>query len=191
MKVLVFDTETSGLNPGYNVILQLSYQIVDTATWDAVKEVNHYFAWPSESSRVSSKAIEVNGLTKEFLGSQTLSNKQEALTEFVKDKDSVELLVAHNLEFDKSFIIAECKEFGVKYATSGWANVYDTMKKTTNICCIEKNYGYGGYKYPKLSELADFLGISLDGLKLHDSSADVELTKLCLKALIDKGYYHP
>lgn len=103
MKVLIFDTETTGLDAGYNVILQLSYQIVETENWSIIKEVCHYFPWPENEWRVSQEAIAVNGLTKEFLSTQQLSDRHEALTEFVHDKDSVDLIVAHNLEFDKKF----------------------------------------------------------------------------------------
>lgn len=188
MKILVFDTETTGLNPQWNVILQLSYQIVDSDTWSSIKTVNHYFSWPEDKSRVSQDAIKVNGLTEEVLSGKQLSNRKAAFEEFVADKDSCDLLVAHNLEFDKKFIIASCREEGVKYASSGWSQSYDTMKRTTNFCQIPKVYG-GGYKWPKLIELAMCLGIDYSHISLHDSSGDVELTKLCFKQLVAIGQY--
>ena len=43
MRILVFDTETSGLDPQWNVILQLSYQIVDSNSWAAIKTVWYEF----------------------------------------------------------------------------------------------------------------------------------------------------
>ena len=110
MRILIFDTETSGLDPQWNVILQLSYQIVDSDSWSIHKTVNHYFSWPENKARVSQGAIDVNGLTEEVLASKKLSNRKSALEEFVADKDSCDLLVAHNLEFDKKFIIASCRE---------------------------------------------------------------------------------
>lgn len=188
MKILVFDTETSGLNPQWNVILQLSYQIVETDTWASIKTVNHYFAWPEEKSRVSPDAIRVNGLTKEVLEGKQLSNRKAALEEFVADKDACELLVAHNLEFDKNFIIASCREEGVKYASGGWSKSYDTMKRMTSYCQIPKDWG-SGYKWPKLTELADCLYINYSNISLHDSSGDVELTKLCFRQIVAKGLY--
>lgn len=186
MRILVFDTETSGLNPQWNVILQLSYQVVDSDSWTTQKTVNHYFAWPEDKSRVTWEAINVNGLTEEVLGSKQLSNRKTALEEFVKDKDSCDLLVAHNLEFDKKFIIAACREEGVKFASSGWSKSYDTMKRTTSFCQIPKDWG-SGYKWPKLTELANCLGVDYSHIALHDSSGDVELTKLCFEGIVAEG----
>ena len=189
MRILIFDTETSGLNPQWNVILQLSYQIVDSDSWTTQKTVNHYFAWPEDKLRVTQEAITVNGLTEEVLASKQLSNRKTALEEFVADKDSCELLVAHNLEFDKKFIIASCREEGVKYANSGWGQSYDTMKRTTSYCQISKAWG-NGYKWPKLTELADCLGVDYSQIALHDSSGDVELTKQCFKKIVNQGLYN-
>ena len=188
MRILVFDTETSGLNPQWNVILQLSYQIVDPDSWATIKTVNHYFAWPENKARVTIEAINVNGLTEEVLSGKQLSNRKVALEEFVADKDSCDLLVAHNLEFDKKFIIASCREEGVKFASSGWSQSYDTMKRTTSYCQIHKDWG-NGYKWPKLTELADCLGVDYSSISLHDSSGDVELTKRCFEQIIVEGLY--
>jgi DNA segregation ATPase FtsK/SpoIIIE-like protein len=189
MRILVFDTETSGLNPQWNVILQLSYQIVDSNTWATQKTANHYFSWPENKARVTREAIIVNGLTEEVLASKQLSDRKTALEDFVKDKDSCDLLVAHNLEFDKKFIIASCREEGVKFANSDWAKSYDTMKRMTSYCQIPKDWG-NGYKWPKLTELADCLGIDYSQISLHDSSGDVELTKLCFEGIVAEGLYN-
>ena len=188
MRILVFDTETSGLNPQWNVILQLSYQIVDSDSWTAQNSVNHYFSWPKDKTRVTQEAINVNGLTEEFLSRKQLSNRKTAFEEFVADKDSCDLLVAHNLEFDKKFIIATCREEGVKYANSGWEQSYDTMKRMTSYCQIPKDWGKG-YKWPKLTELADCLGVDYSQIALHDGSGDVELTKHCFKKIVNQGLY--
>lgn len=188
MRILIFDTETSGLDPQWNVILQLSYQIVDSDSWVTIKTANHYFAWPENKARVTQEAITVNGLTEEVLSGKQLSNRKTALEEFVSDKDSCDLLVAHNLEFDKKFIIASCREEGVKFASSGWSQSYDTMKRTTNYCQLPKDWG-NGYKWPKITELADCLGINYSNISLHDSSGDVELTKRCFEQIIAEGLY--
>lgn len=189
MRILIFDTETSGLDPQWNVILQLSYQIVETDSWTTQKTVNHYFPWPENKARVSRGAIDVNGLTEEVLNNKQLSDRKTALEEFVTDKDACDLLVAHNLDFDKKFILASCREEGVKYANSGWSKSYDTMKRTTSFCQIPKDWG-NGYKWPKLTELADCLYIDYSNISLHDSSGDVELTKLCFEGIVANGLYN-
>lgn len=188
MRILIFDTETSGLNPFWNVILQLSYQIVESDTWTCQKKVNHYFSWPENKARVTQEAINVNGLTEELLATKKISNRKMALEEFVADKDSCDLLVAHNLEFDQKFIIVACHIEGVEITNNRWREAYDTMKRMTNYCQIPKNWGEG-YKWPKLTELADCLNIDYSKISLHDSSGDVELTKLCFKQIISEGLY--
>lgn len=76
----------------------------------------------------------------------------------------------------------------MKYAASGWEFSYDTMKRTTSYCAIPKPFG-SGYKWPKLSELAYCLDVDYSDLTLHDSTADVELTKRCFQKLVKRGVY--
>lgn len=52
MKILIFDTETGGLNPYRNDILQLSFQVIDGGTFNTLLESNYYFPWSEDRSRV-------------------------------------------------------------------------------------------------------------------------------------------
>lgn len=63
------------------------------------------------------------------------------------------------------------------------------MKRTTSYCQIPKAWG-NGYKWPKLTELADCLGVDYSQIALHDSSGDVELTKQCFKKIVNQGLYN-
>ncbi len=186
MKILIFDTETSGTDQFLNVILQLSYQVVDSDSWETIKIGNFYFPWPEDESKVNLGAIQVNGLTKEVLESKGLSERKAALEEFVEDMNSCDLLVAHNLNFDKKFIVASCKNEGVECTESGWEHTYDTMRETTGFCKIPSDFD--DYKWPRLTELAERLGIDYSQIPLHDSSGDVELTKQCFKKLAAIGF---
>ena len=60
------------------------------------------------------------------------------------------------------------------------------MKRTTSFCQIPKDWG-SGYKWPKLTELANCLGVDYSHIALHDSSGDVELTKLCFEGIVAEG----
>lgn len=61
MKILIFDTETGGLNAYRNDILQLSFQVIDGDTFHTLLESNYYFPWPEDKRRVEWGAIQVNG----------------------------------------------------------------------------------------------------------------------------------
>jgi len=187
MKILVFDTETGGLNPFENDILQLSYQIVDLEKKDVVKSVDRFFPWPDDKSRVCWGAIKVNGLTEEYLATKELSDRFSAMVEFYIDMEDCEVLVAHNGDFDKKFITATAQREGMSHA-GRWKPIIDTMKTTTNLCKIPSSRGCG-YKWPKLIELANHLNVKTDDINLHDSSADVELTKRCFIHLLEKEFY--
>ena len=187
MKIMIFDTETGGLNAWQNDILQLSYQVVDGDTFSIIREVNRYFPWPEERWRVQWSAIEVNGLTEEFLATKELSRRFDAINEFIDELAECGLCVAHNGEFDKKFINATAKREGC--CPIDWPPMIDTMKTTTNLCKLPSAGFRCGYKWPKLIELAEFLSVRTDDINLHDSSADVELTKRCFVHLLERGFY--
>ena len=187
MRILIFDTETGGTNPYYNDILQLSYQIIDGETFHVVREENYYFPWPEDKRRVQWGAIQVNGLTEEFLATQDLYDRYEVLNDFIDELIECNLCVAHNGDFDKGFINATARREGI-YSFQ-WPPMIDTMKTTANLCRLPARGGKSGYKWPKLIELAECLRIKTDDINLHDSSADVELTKRCFLYLLEKKYY--
>lgn len=189
MKILIFDTETGGISPEQNDILQLSYQVIDDATQRVFKKVNHYFPWPEDRWRVQPGAIAVNGLTERFLASQKLSNRYEALEEFFDDMYGCTYLVAHNGDFDKKFIIAEARRQRYIIGPDEWKPMIDTMKTTVELCRLPCRNGKQGYKWPRLYELAECLKIPTDDINLHDSSADVELTKRCFLYLLERKFY--
>jgi len=187
MRIMIFDTETGGLNAYGNDILQLSFQIVDGSSCSVLREANYYFPWPEDKSRVQWGAIQVNGLTEEFLATMNLSERYDALNDFIDELIECDLCVAHNGDFDKNFINATAIREGI-YPFE-WPVMIDTMKTTTNLCQLPPHPGRTGYKWPKLIELADFLRIRTDDINLHDSSGDVELTKRCFFHLIQTGFY--
>jgi len=99
------------------------------------------------------------------------------------DKDTV--IVGHNIDFDVGGLM---NSFSNK--TIDNAPRFCTMKSTTEFCKIKKTgYAskYGGYKWPKLAELATVLDINIDSEKFHDSKYDVEITKQCFVELLKKN----
>lgn len=182
-KIVVFDTETSGLDVGTNVILSLSWQILDNKL-NKVSEKTYYFDWPEDEKRVSDETVYVNGLTKERLAELGTSDKVQALQEFAEVITDADLLVAHNGGFDARFIKADAAEMGVEVSFQG-KELWDTMHRTTYYCKIPR--GRHDYKWPRLSELADKLKIRQSDIDYHQSASDVEVTARCFRAIIQRG----
>lgn len=185
-KTVVFDTETSGIDCMRNNILSISWQVLDNKL-RKVSEKTYYFNWPADVSRVSSRAIEVNGLTKERLAELGTSDKAEALQEFADAIADADLLVAHNGSFDKSFVLVEAKREGININMS--IPLWDTMQRMTDFCALPGYYG--DYKWPKLIELANSIRVKTDDIDWHQSAADVEVTARCFRKIAEKGIVKP
>lgn len=143
-KVILLDTETTGINPGE--IAQLSYIIAK----EDLSAKNYFF----NVKEMPNEAAEVHGFTKEIL--QRLSNGQvfEDVYKEVLNDFSDALLICHNVGFDYSkFLKTEFVRCGIDFK----AVTFCTMEHYTNICKIPGRYSR--YKWPKLAELLNYLEI--------------------------------
>lgn len=188
MKILVFDTETSGLpiekNPSiyqtnkWPYILQLSYVVYDLSLNKIVKQNDKYIKI-NDNVDISIESQNVHKITREICNKGNLINK--VLYEFKKDMDECDLLVGHNVSFDKRMIIVE----GIRNKINmNLKPTYCTMKNSVDICKIERigenNEMY--YKFPTLNELHNKLfNKELNNLKLHNALVDVIV---CLKCYV-------
>lgn len=187
-KMIIFDTETSDIKPGN--ICQLSYLIVDDKD---ITSKDFYF----KVKDVAPGAQNVHGFSVEDL--KRLSNNKtfnDQYKEIYKDFSQANVLVAHNIEFDMKFLKAEFTRINKAFDPD---NLFCTMKHFTNICKIKRSFGTG-YKWPKLSELSEFLKIdpkertSLStklfggSTNAHDARGDIVETYLCLKEGLKKEY---
>lgn len=179
MKAIIFDTETSGLRNDTHVILSLSWQVVDAASWETEKAETCFFPFPEDPRKVALQAIAVNGLTPEFLEGRTVS-REEGFSKFLEDLACADICVAHNAAFDIGFINAGVREEGMNLIE--WPLIFDSMSTTVDICGLLNRYG--GPKNPRLSELAQHLKVVSTDIHLHHSSGDVELTRRCVKQLV-------
>lgn len=183
--ILYFDTETTGLRPGN--ICQISY-IMQTKS--EVRCKNFFFS----VDYVEIGALNVHGFSVEKL--RDLSNGNvfsDRIEEIKRDFESADLVVAHNLSFDMMFLR---EEFLRQNQTLYIKNEMCSMKQTTPVCKI---LGKRGYKYPKLSELTDYLGVtnseiisnceklfnSLTGF--HDARFDCTALYLAMQKLLVNG----
>ena len=187
MKVLVFDTETSGLpkerNPSiYDTdkwphVMQVSYIIYNTETgeledtYDAYIKLNPWVI-------VDPVSEGIHGITREIMDKQGVSI-QDALIRLRDALGRVELCVGHNVSFDKRFIIVEGIRNNIRM---NFPADYCTMKNSKEVCKIDYTFSNGtkGFKFPKLMELYEHLFPGIPAPQnLHNSLADTLVTLKC------------
>lgn len=179
MKLLFFDLETTGTNPGRNGIHQISGEIViDGIT----KEQFDFHVQPNPKATIEEEALKVAGVTRE----QVLAYPpmQEVYSQFVAmlgkyvdkydKKDKFFLVGYNNAAFDNQFLRGFFMQNGDKYFGSWfWANTFDVMVLAT---------AYLATRRPdmvdfKLSTVAKTLGVDVDNEALHNAMYDIHLTK--------------
>jgi DNA polymerase III epsilon subunit-like protein len=191
MRVLVFDTETTGLPEGRNPsithsdkwphIVQLSYLMYDTEKVQILTCHDHVVAIP-EDVAISEESQNIHGITKSMCRRKGVPIEY-ALDDFNDCLQQCDRVVGHNLSFDKRMIMVESIRLKRRqyFTRDGRGKMeYCTMKNSTNICAIETVSATGDiyYKYPTLEELHHILFNSRPK-GMHDSMADVLICLRC------------
>lgn len=195
MKILFFDTETTGLpldfdEPCTNVknwprLVQLSWILEDTETNEVTE---HDFIIKPDGFIIPCAATKIHHITNGWAERKGKPLKL-VLLQFVLDLLEADLLVAHNIEFDLNIVTAEL--YRLKKDNRGVVGdfikqiikelsakpIYCTMKHGANYTKIEVPY-QDDYKWPKLAELyRHFFGNDFKGA--HNSLYDIRATRDC------------
>ena len=189
MKILVFDTETTGLLPRNLVvekedlnklpyIVQLSFIIYDDinnkllTTYDSIVKMPY-------GVNISEESSNIHGITDSISKKQGLYIK-DVLNVLKSAIENVNCIVAHNFEFDINMICIECmrNDMEIELLKKN-PLIICTMRHSKNLCNIEAigKKGDKYIKYPKLSELHNKL-FNTEPNNLHNSFIDVIV---CLK----------
>lgn len=179
---IIFDTETTGKPINYKApatdlnnwprIVQLAWIVID----DAENEVCGYnFNIKPDGWTVHPEAQAVHGLSLEHLH-ETGHPAPEIISKFFDDYDRSKTLVAHNLAFDYNVLAAEAIRYGLR-AKSKIASKVCTMEVSTPVLKLRGGFR-GGYKWPKLSELHQYL-FKEDFEGAHDALIDVRACARC------------
>jgi len=215
MKVLVFDTETTGLPQSYNAeltdfakwphIVQLSFLLYDTEAKVVLEYIDSIIRVGPEVI-ISPESIAIHQITPARSQSEGVPIV-EALAVFEKTLIEADLIVGHNISFDKKMLMVELLRHqlpnffyfakgSTSVSTSGSSTTssrreqyaeYCTMKQTTELCAlsaVNKTTGKTYCKYPTLSELHEHLFKSKPN-GVHNAMIDV---LVCLRCYIYHVY---
>ena len=207
MRLLVFDTETTGLPQSKFIgpstlhqwphIVQFSYIIYDTSLNDIIQSKDYVIKLP-ESILIPEESSKIHGITND-ISQRNGVQINDVLSEFFYFLRGVDMLIGHNVEFDinmmkiellriidKNSLTQEQIKF-YKYELHfliNFKNISCTLKdsiKFCNIQLIDKN-GKSFLKYPKLIELHEKLFNKIPS-NLHNSFNDILITLRCFMKL--------
>ena len=202
MYILIFDTETSGLPKfksqsimeTYNwpFILQIAWILFDTEK-NLILEKSNRIIKISEHITIDKESIDIHKITKEIC-----NEKGENIVNILKDFNLVlnkcDIIVGHNIKFDKNIIMVEGirNNIFIKFNDKGVnKSEYCTMINSKNLCKLPfKNDKIKiDYKYPKLEELVEFL-FNEKSTGFHDAFIDILFTLRCyIKIIYDKDLF--
>ena len=175
--ILFFDTETSGLPKRRNApstevdnwprVVQLAWILTD---FDGNQISEKCFIVKPEGYEISQGATNIHGISTQY----AIDNGHsvfDVLKDFANDVKKAEMIVAHNLDFDRKVICAELHR-------GGYGGLIDkihgvcTMKESIKFCALPGN------KWPKLEEL--YLKLFREAFNgAHDALLDIRATSKC------------
>ncbi len=158
---VVLDTETTGLDPaqGHRVIEVGCVELLDRRL-----SGRHFHCYLNPEREVETGAIEVHGISNEFLADKPLFAQIAAdLLDFIGDAD----LVIHNAAFDLGFLDNELALLGEGYGRlQERCRVIDTLALARALHPGQKN---------RLDDLCRRYGVDNSQRELHGALLDAEI----------------
>ncbi len=183
MAILFFDTETSdmidrrrGPGPGQPHVVQLAALLVEEGTETPLCTLIRPEGWT-----VSPGAERVHGIsTRQALAGGVPI--RQAIEQFHELASRAEVLVAHNIEFDRLMVLSEYARLNLAHPFRG-KREFCTMKAATDIMRLPGPYGY---KWPTLQEAYRFF-TGKDLKSAHNALADVRACRAVYEALTKRS----
>lgn len=185
IKLLYFDTETTGLDPIKNDIIQIA-GIIEIN--NVVKEEFDFKTQPHSYENVSKEALEVNGITIEQL--KTYPMPQETLCKLIKlfdkyvfkyNKQDKFFPIGQNIPFDVNFLFEFCKKCKFNYLGSYLDHHKGDTMALLMALMVQGKIPVSGIK---LENACKELGVEL--VDAHNALADIRATRLLWKKLSER-----
>lgn len=168
MKLVIYDTETEGLNSNIHKILQIAYVVIDTQKNNKIiKAYSSYIKWIRYN--INPEAEAVHGLNEQFLNEHGKSFKDVGLKIYPDFRHAA--VCGYNVGFDNRFLIPFFKDVGFRDFTFG--SVRNAKLKKEKLIDAVKNEKVN-IKLVDLLHKVTFPEAAQ--AKLHDASYDVMLT---------------
>lgn len=165
--VRIIDTETTGIRPGEDKILQLS--VLDGNGVELFDSYIHPYgvsSWP--------EAQRINGISSEMVrDSPSMAELRPRIEETLA---GAALIIGYNVSFDLSFLEAA----GVVIPVTDVCDVMEDFAPVAGEWAEWANGGAGGWKWQKLTACAGHYGFDF---KAHDSLEDCRATLHCCRRI--------
>jgi DNA polymerase III epsilon subunit-like protein len=194
MNILFLDTETTGVPKNYKApvtdlenwprLVQLGFIGYETDGIEVFKSFENEHIITPVGFTISEQVSKIHGITQE----KALTDGEdlmENLYHFGQTIEWADLLVGHNLSYDLNVMGAEFIRMEGKNPLDG-KKTFDTMTASTDLCKLPGGYG-GKYKWPKLSELYQYL-FHEPLAQTHTALDDIQNTAKCYFELKRLGH---
>jgi DNA polymerase III epsilon subunit-like protein len=199
MRLMMFDTETNGLPSDFHGapsrdhiwphVVEIAWTLVEATErneWKVQDSQSHLIV-PREGVIWSAEAEKLHGISQERAAQEGISIL-DAITRFQAALVSSDVVLAHNLDFDRNVVDAEAYRIDIRMRWCKYS--FCTARNTTELVAIPSQYPrYGPWKTPKLVELYNFLLPEEGAFAAHTAAGDVEALAKCADKLNRAGYF--
>jgi len=193
-KILVYDTETTGLPKDYKASVKAVHNwprvvSLGMALQIRGKELQTYRCIVKpDGFRIPREASDIHGITHERAMDEGIPLTQ-ALDAFEFWLNGCDVLVAHNMSYDRPVLGCEFYRMGRTPIFSPTMERICTKEATTDYLKLPNPFPWGDpYKWPTLSELHIHL-FGEDFTGAHDALDDVMATLRCFNELCKRGTF--
>ncbi len=180
--ILFFDTETTGIDVNKDRVVEIAW-ILATAAGETILEDSRIIKPSGFEIPAESEAI--HGISTE-LATNEGEDLTKVLADFFSDMEDADLLVGHNLQYDRNIIRRECLRTKINSNPLSKPQ-FCTMINSTAFCRIPRGNG-NCYKFPRLKEAYEII-VRADLIDCHDALVDTEACKAIFFSGIDQGIW--
>jgi DNA polymerase-3 subunit epsilon len=161
MRQIILDTETTGLEP------EQGHRIIEIGCVEQVERRltgNNFHQYLQPDREIDDAAIEVHGITNEFLADKP--RFEDIVEDFIQYVDGAELII-HNAPFDVGFINAELKRLdGAWKGLADYCQITDTLVMAKKMHPGQRN---------SLDALCKRYSVENSHRELHGALLDAEI----------------